>query len=101
LPIPREAVKVVLSRLPDAQREVLALYYFAELTLPEIATALNRNPNTIKYQFYRANAQRRGLQGRNPTGYLQLLPLICNQTEFPIERAIVCRRTVFMPRLAS
>ena len=42
-------------RFPEAQREVLDLYYWAELTLPEIARALNRNLNTVKYQFYRGH----------------------------------------------
>ncbi|GAC1407434.1 MAG: RNA polymerase sigma factor RpoE [Chloroflexota bacterium] len=53
----RDAVKDLLGRLPDAQREVLELYYYAELTLAEIASALGRNLNTVKYQFYRAHAQ--------------------------------------------
>ncbi len=51
----RHTVLEALSRLPDAQREVLELYYYAELTLVEIAQALNRNLNTVKYQFYRAH----------------------------------------------
>jgi RNA polymerase sigma factor (sigma-70 family) len=46
---------VALRTLPEAQREVVELYYYAELTLPEIATSLNRNLNTVKYQFYRAH----------------------------------------------
>jgi RNA polymerase sigma-70 factor (ECF subfamily) len=52
----RETVRQVLERLPDTQREVVELYYYAELTLAEIATALGRNLNTVKYQFYRAHA---------------------------------------------
>ncbi len=51
----REAVQLALEELPSAQREVLELYYFAEFTLPEIAEALDRNLNTVKYQFYRAH----------------------------------------------
>jgi RNA polymerase sigma-70 factor (ECF subfamily) len=51
----RHSVLSMLSRLPDAQREVLEMYYYAELTLPEIAQALGRNQNTVKYQFYRAH----------------------------------------------
>lgn len=51
----RETVQKVLQKLPEAQREVLELYYYAELTLPEVAAALNRNLNTVKYQFYRAH----------------------------------------------
>jgi RNA polymerase sigma-70 factor, ECF subfamily len=51
----RDAVFAALEKLPDAQREVMELYYYGELTLPEIASALNRNLNTVKYQFYRAH----------------------------------------------
>ena len=51
----REEVQEMLKRLPNAQREVLELYYYAELSLPEIADALGRNLNTVKYQFYRAH----------------------------------------------
>jgi len=53
----REAIAAALSKLPANQREVLEMYYYAELSLPEIATALNRNLNTVKYQFYRAHTQ--------------------------------------------
>jgi len=51
----RETVRGLIEKLPPPQREVLDLYYYAELTLPEIATALHRNLNTVKYQFYRAH----------------------------------------------
>ena len=51
------AVRAALAGLPDAQQEVLELYFYAELTLPEIAALLGRNLNTLKYQFYRAHAQ--------------------------------------------
>ncbi len=53
----RDAVMAALGRLPEAQREVVDLYYYADLTLPEIAEALKRNLNTVKYQFYRAHQQ--------------------------------------------
>lgn len=53
----KHSVQAMLSQLPPVQREVLELYYFAELTLPEIGEALDRNLNTVKYQFYRAHAQ--------------------------------------------
>lgn len=52
----KDAIQSALARLPDAQREVLELYYYADLTLPEIAQTLARNQNTVKYQFYRAHA---------------------------------------------
>lgn len=52
----RKAVAGALALLPANQREVIEMYYYAELSLPEIALALDRNLNTVKYQFYRAHA---------------------------------------------
>lgn len=51
----RESIRGMMENLPPPQREVLDLYYYAELTLPEIAAALDRNLNTVKYQFYRGH----------------------------------------------
>jgi RNA polymerase sigma-70 factor (ECF subfamily) len=51
----RHDVSQALILLPDQQREVLELYYWADLTLAEIATALDRNLNTVKYHFYKAH----------------------------------------------
>ena len=51
------AVRAAPAGLPEPQQEVLELYFYAELTLPEIAEMLGRNLNTVKYQFYRAHAQ--------------------------------------------
>jgi RNA polymerase sigma-70 factor, ECF subfamily len=51
----RETVKQALQTLPEAQREVVELYYLKQLTLPEIASTLGRNLNTVKYQLYRAH----------------------------------------------
>jgi RNA polymerase sigma-70 factor (ECF subfamily) len=48
-------VASLLSELPPVQREVIEMYYYAELTLPDIAQLLGRNLNTVKYQFYRAH----------------------------------------------
>lgn len=53
----KQTAAAVLEAVSPTQREVLELYYFAELTLPEIATTLNRNLNTVKYQFYRGHVQ--------------------------------------------
>jgi RNA polymerase sigma-70 factor, ECF subfamily len=47
----------MLAELTESQREVLELYYFSQLNLPEISRALNRNLNTVKYQFYRAHSE--------------------------------------------
>lgn len=50
------AIKNALAELSEAQREVLELYYFSGLNLTEIAQILDRNLNTVKYQFYRAHS---------------------------------------------
>ena len=52
----KQILRDAMSLLPDAQREVLELYYDAELTLAEVGLALDRKVNTVKYQFYRAHA---------------------------------------------
>ncbi len=52
----KHTVRGALTDLPVPQREVLEMYYYGELTLPEIAEALGRNLSTVKYQFYRAHA---------------------------------------------
>ena len=51
-----DTVRHLLGELDEAQRGVLELYYYAQLTLAEIAAILGRNTNTVKYQFYRAHA---------------------------------------------
>jgi len=51
----RHLVGEALDALPEGYRTLLELYYFAELTLPEIAATLDRNLNTVKYQFYKAH----------------------------------------------
>lgn len=51
----RETVRALLAQLPAEQREVMEVYYFAGLTLAEVAQVLDRNINTVKTQFYRAH----------------------------------------------
>ncbi len=53
----KQTVRALLVSLPVEQKEVVELYYYAELTLAEIAELLDRNLNTVKYQFYRAHTQ--------------------------------------------
>lgn len=50
-----DTVRRLLATLDEEIRIVLELYYYAQFTLAEIATALDRNLNTVKYQFYRAH----------------------------------------------
>jgi RNA polymerase sigma-70 factor (ECF subfamily) len=53
----RHTVRSLLPLLTVDQRDVIEMYYYGELTLAEIALALDRNLNTIKAQFYRAHAR--------------------------------------------
>lgn len=63
----RDAVRSMVARLPDNQRDVIEMYYCCEYTLPEIARLTGRNLNTIKYQFYAAHAHLATiLQGEKP-----------------------------------
>lgn len=47
----------LMERLTDTHRQLLDLYYYGELTLPEISRMVDRNLNTVKYQFYRAHEE--------------------------------------------
>jgi RNA polymerase sigma-70 factor (ECF subfamily) len=51
----RVTVRDALTKLPEPQRDVIDLYYYSGLSLPEIASSLGRNLNTVKYQFYAAH----------------------------------------------
>ena len=53
----RSAVLAALDKIPAGQREVVLLYFYAEMTLPEIAQATGRNLSTVKYQFYSAHTK--------------------------------------------
>ena len=53
----RDAILAVLDKLPAGQREVVILYFYGELTLPEIAQKVERNLSTVKYQFYAAHTK--------------------------------------------
>ena len=46
-----------IEMLSENHRQLLDLYYYGELTLPEISRLLDRNLNTVKYQFYRAHKE--------------------------------------------
>lgn len=51
------AVRQLLHLLSESQYEVILLYYQDELTLAEIASVLNRNLSTVKYQFFQAHTK--------------------------------------------
>lgn len=48
-----------LVQLPDQERELLELYYYADLNLREIAELQDVNLNTLKYRFYQAHRRLR------------------------------------------
>ncbi|GAB4456012.1 MAG: sigma-70 family RNA polymerase sigma factor [Armatimonadaceae bacterium] len=77
----RATVRLLLESLSDDQRQLLEMYYFAELTLPEIAQILNRNLNTLKYQFYRAHALAAAHLGEMNEPALRSAPSAKNKSE--------------------
>jgi RNA polymerase sigma-70 factor (ECF subfamily) len=54
-------VRKAVTELPPAQREIIELYYFAEMNLREISEVLGTNLSTLKYQFYQAHRALRPL----------------------------------------
>lgn len=51
----RLVVREGLSKLPSEEREILEMYYYLQLTLPEIAKLIQKNISTVKYHFYKAH----------------------------------------------
>jgi len=51
----RESMREFWESCSPGERELLSMYYSDGLALPEISRILNRNLNTVKYQFYRAH----------------------------------------------
>lgn len=54
-----EEVRRALAELPDAQRRALALRFYAELSVPEIARATGWPEGTVKSRLHRALQQMR------------------------------------------
>lgn len=52
-----DAVRSLMIQLPKSQYDVIELYYRQRLTLAEIAEVLDRNLNTVKYQFCQAHSR--------------------------------------------
>lgn len=50
----RERLAAALAELPAEQRQVVALHYFADQSLPDIARALTLPLGTVKTRLYRA-----------------------------------------------
>jgi RNA polymerase sigma-70 factor (ECF subfamily) len=55
----RERVGAALLELPEADRLVLYLRYFLELSEAEIATVIGKRPGTVKSRLHRANTRLR------------------------------------------
>jgi RNA polymerase sigma-70 factor (ECF subfamily) len=57
----QHAVRAAVAQLPDRYREVVALRYFADLSLAEIATSTDRPIGTVKTHLHRGLARLRVL----------------------------------------
>jgi RNA polymerase sigma-70 factor (ECF subfamily) len=57
----RQRIREALETLPEAQREVTVLRYFADLTIPEVARVLGCREGTVKSRLHRALAQLRNV----------------------------------------
>ena len=55
----RDALRRRMGQLSPPERQVLELYYYAELNLPEISKLLDVNLSTLKYRFYQAHTRLR------------------------------------------
>jgi RNA polymerase sigma-70 factor (ECF subfamily) len=65
----RDAIRAAVAQLPDPYREVVALRFFADLSLAEVAEATGRPLNTVKTHL------RRGLERLRPmVGVREALP---------------------------
>ena len=47
-----EALYTAILSLPETMQTVIKLYYFEELTMPEIAAVTGMNLSTVKYRLY-------------------------------------------------
>lgn len=68
------AVRQLLHLLSESQYEVILLYYQDELTLAEIASVLNRNLSTVKYQFFQAHTKLADHIRRSPEWSSWIIP---------------------------
>ena len=59
----RDAVRRALAQLPDDEREAVALYYVADLSLEEIARVTGTRTTTIKGRLARARERLRDALG--------------------------------------
>jgi RNA polymerase sigma-70 factor, ECF subfamily len=60
----RRLIEAAVSRLPDRQRQIVSLRYFAEMQLEEIAESLSCPLGTVKSNLHKAIIALRGLLNR-------------------------------------
>ncbi|SDM12326.1 sigma-70 family RNA polymerase sigma factor [Sediminibacillus halophilus] len=56
-----EEMKSLMFSLPESYREVIYLYYYKDLSIPEIAEVTNLNPNTVKTRLRRGKQRMKRL----------------------------------------
>lgn len=67
----RDIVLELISELPSAQREVVHLRYWKDLTIDEIAKVTRRSTGAVRQLLHRAKARlRKGLSGRDLTALI-------------------------------
>ena len=57
----QDAVRDALQELPEAQREVLVLVFYHQLTGPEVAEVLDISVGTVKSRLHRAKEALKGI----------------------------------------
>jgi RNA polymerase sigma-70 factor (ECF subfamily) len=62
----RQAVESALQRLPEAQREILVLRIWGELSFPQMAETLNISPNTAASRYRYALSKLRESLAQEP-----------------------------------
>ena len=59
-----QMIREAILRMPEQSRAALVMFYFNDLSVADISTALGRPPNTIKSDLYKAREMlRRKLEG--------------------------------------
>jgi len=59
-----------LARLPDRQRSVLKLHFYAELTINEISDRMDESPANIRNHYYRGLESLKGIMSKREVGDL-------------------------------
>jgi RNA polymerase sigma-70 factor (ECF subfamily) len=61
-----QAVRFALERLPEAQREVIALHWFGGVPLPEVAEVVGASLSAVKVRAHRGYAAMRQILENDP-----------------------------------